>query len=414
MVDKPSGIIHIPRRYVIEEWGGTETVISQTSKALMNMGYECEIHTSLALSDRKFEEIYGVPVYRHSYSYTRLGLKKRNRLILDKRAGDLYSPGLFWAALTRKNVKIFHLHTMGRIGALTRLAAKIRKIPYVVSIHGGHFDLPKAELEKMLAPLRGSFNWGKPLDMLLGRDRVLAEANAIVCVNRAESEKMQAKFPGKPVIHLPNGVDLARFEQGDRHQFREAHRIGKDDFMVLAVGSFYAQKNQQFLLDAFINFKKKVFNAKMVFIGVVYDQDYFNELEAKIAAAGLTEDVVLIKNVKFDSPELPDAYAAADLFVLPSKYETFGIVVLEAWAARKPVLCAKVGGLADLMVDGDSGRFFDLESVADLTEKIHAVAADRELAEGLAAGGFRRVQEYSWENITAKLAELYERLSKND
>ncbi len=412
MVDDPSGIMHIPRRYVIEEWGGTETVISQTSKTLIKMGYNCEIHTSLALSNKKFEEIYGVPVYRHHYSYTRLGLKKRNKLILDKRAGDLYSPGLFWAALTRKNVKVFHLHTMGRIGALTRLAAKIRKIPYVVSIHGGHLDLPKAALDKMLAPLRGSFNWGKPLDMVLGRDRVLANADAIVCVNKAERDKMQERFPGKPVVHLPNGVDLERFEKGNRERFRNEHRIGKDDFMVLAVGSFYAQKNQQFLLDAFIRFKKKVFNAKLVFIGVVYDQEYYDELEAKVAEAGLTEDVVLIKNLKFDSPELPDAYAASDLFVLPSKYETFGIVVLEAWAAGKPVLCGKVGGLADLMLDEESGKFFDLDSVEDLTGKIHSIAADRALAEKLAAGGFRRVQEYSWENITAKLAELYERLSK--
>ena len=84
-------ILNIPRRFVKSEWGGTETVITETSKSLISMGYKAKIVTTQALSSKSNDTIYDIPVKRFPYSYTRLGLKNQNKLLLDKRGGNMYS-----------------------------------------------------------------------------------------------------------------------------------------------------------------------------------------------------------------------------------------------------------------------------------------------------------------------------------
>jgi len=94
--------------------------------------------------------------------------------------------------------------------------------------------------------------------------------------------------------------------------------------------------------------------------------------------------------------------------VFPSKYETFGIVALEAWAAQKPVICGKVGGLVSFIKDKENGLFFDVDSAQDLRQKIAMLLDDKDLAMRLAGNGLAEVQNYSWAKITEKLAAVYE------
>jgi alpha-maltose-1-phosphate synthase len=115
-------------------------------------------------------------------------------------------------------------------------------------------------------------------------------------------------------------------------------------------------------------------------------------------------------NLDFDSETLVNAYVASDLFVLPSLYEPFGIVVLEAWAAGKPVICSGVGGLKAFVHDQENGLIFDVNSQEDIVKKILQVLDDKDLAAKLAENGKKTAEEHSWQNITAKLIKLYEKL----
>jgi hypothetical protein len=92
-------IIQVPRRFVVSEWGGTETTILQTSRALQRAGHEAAIFTSLALSDQRREEIQGVPVRRFPYSYPFLGLTADDRRDMDKKGGNLLSLSLLLGLL---------------------------------------------------------------------------------------------------------------------------------------------------------------------------------------------------------------------------------------------------------------------------------------------------------------------------
>mgnify|MGYP001010545321 CR=1 FL=1 len=118
--------------------------------------------------------------------------------------------------------------------------------------------------------------------------------------------------------------------------------------------------------------------------------------------------VLFLPNLPYDSVDLADAYASADIFVLPSFYEPFGIVVLEAWAASCPVVCGRTGGLCDFGRDGENLRFTDPASSDALAGAVEELHQDKNLAAHLAQGGKETARTYSWETITGRLLELYD------
>jgi len=400
-------IIHVPRRFVQSEWGGTETVIIETSRELQKSGYLPEIFTSKALCKEKCETIFGVPVRRFSYIYARLGLKKANKLLLDKRGGNVLSFSFLFALLFCRDIKLVHLHTGGRLAACVRLVSKIRKFPYVISIHGGLLELPAKQLADLVAPMKRSFNWGKIFDLILRADKVEKDAAAIICVSENEYHLVSAKYPKKKVLYLENGVNMGHFSSGNAQNFRNHYDLN-DEKIILNVASFNPQKNQSALIDSFEKVLKKYPDYKLVLIGTLYDQEYYDSLIKK--AEKLKGSVIIIANLDFSSETLINAYAASDLFVLPSLYEPFGIVVLEAWAAGKPVICSGVGGLSAFVHDNENTLIFDANSSDDIAKKILKILDDKDLASRLADAGEETAEEYSWPNITAKLIKLYEKL----
>ena len=137
MSPPPRTIVHVPRRFTADEWGGTETVILETARQQQRESWHPVVVTSLALSDRRHEEIAGVPVHRHPYCYPYLGLTAADRAALDKKGGNLLSFSLLGRLLATPDVRLYHAHALKRLGAEVRTAARLRRKPYVVSLHGG-------------------------------------------------------------------------------------------------------------------------------------------------------------------------------------------------------------------------------------------------------------------------------------
>jgi len=405
-------IIQIPRRFVKESWGGTETVILETSKRLIKEGYDVEVRTSLALSDKKKETVYGIQVKRYPYFYTYLGLGKKKKMLLDKRGGNLFSFSLFFSLLFSKNVRAFHLHTMGRLGGIVRTVSKLRGIPYIVTIQGGFLNIPPKELEEMMSPAKELFNYGKPLGFIFGSRRVLRDANVITCLDQLERDLLQKKFPKQKVVFIPSGVSLDKFSSGNKTRFKEKYNISANERILLCVGSFYPQKNELLLVKAFKIVKMSMPDLKLILIGVVYDEKYMEQLRSEISSSGLSGSIIILTGVGFDNQDLVDAYSACDIFVLPSRYETFGIVILEAWAAGKPVVCGRVGGPIYFVKDRENGYFFDVNSAEDISQKITEVLRNKDFAEALAKNGSESVKKYSWEQIVREYIDLYEVISK--
>ena len=410
-------IIHVPRRFVAEEWGGTETVILEISRQQQRAGWQPEIFTSMALAKPRHETIGGVVVKRYPYCYPFFGLSAADKAALDKKGGNLLSLSLFNALRRAPDVRLFHAHALKRLGGEVRTAARWQKKPFVVSLHGGVFDVPTAELGTMLKPIENKIEWGKPFGALFGSRRVLDEADFVICVGQSEMEMAKKQLTHERIAYLPNGVDCAKFASADGSAFRTKHNIPSDAFLALNISRIDGQKNQLLLLEAFAKFRALQPKAFLILIGPETQPDYAQKLREFIAANHLGRCVKLLPGMRNDNPELLQAFHACDVFVLPSMHEPFGIVVLEAWSAGKPVIASHVGGLQALVRDGKTGFFIDpnaSEAAADLAAKLNRFAAAPELKNTIGTNGRREAKsKYDWTQIGQQLETLYQRAEEN-
>ena len=405
-------IVHVPRRFVAEEWGGTETVILEISRQQQRAGGRPVILTSMALATRREEEIGGVPVRRFSYSYPFLGLSRADRAAMDKKGGNLLSFSLFSSLLTQPEVRLFHAHALKRLGGEVRTAARLRRKPFVGSLHGGVFDVPAAEREQMLKPIANKPEWGKVFGALFGSRRILEDADQVICVGQSEMEKAKGQLGHDRIAYLPNGVDCAKFAVGDGAAFRARHAIPAGAFLVLNVSRLDAQKNQRLLLEAFARLLEAQPDAFLVLIGPETQPDYAAGLREFVAANGLARRVQILPGLRNDSPDLANAYHACDVFVLPSMHEPFGIVVLEAWSAGRPVIVSHVGGLKALVRDGETGLFISKAadaSAEDLAGQLRVLCGSPALRQKLGvAGREEALLRYDWTRIGQQLEQLYQ------
>ena len=97
---------------------------------------------------------------------------------MDKKGGNLLSLSLFTHLLRVPDVRLFHAHALKRLGGEVRTVARLRRKPLVVSLHGGVFDVPAAELDSMLRPIANKTEWGKPFGALFGSRRVLDDGRS--------------------------------------------------------------------------------------------------------------------------------------------------------------------------------------------------------------------------------------------
>ena len=402
-------IIHVPRRFTRDSWGGTETVVLETSKHQRRAGHDVRIVTTQALCGTAAEVIEGVPVSRTPHFYPYLGLSSGAREQLDRRAGNLFSFAMLRELHAAPNVDLFHLHTGKRLGGIVRTAARRRNVPYVVSLHGGVYDVPAQEAQSWTEPTQGAFEWGRALGWAVGSRRVLDDAAAILCLSAEEQQQVQAQHPGRRVELIPNGVDTARFRAGHGARFRAEHGIPADRQMVLTVGRIDPQKNQRLAVRAAARLRADGLDVHLVLIGPVTHDAYAAALRQEISERGLADRVSLVEGLEPGSPTLVDAYHAADVFLLPSLHEPFGIVLLEAWAAGCPVVAARVGGVPGFVRNGTDGLLFDTDDTPDAVRALAGVLVNQPFARKLGqAGRVKAGKTYDWSAVTARVEGIYE------
>jgi len=407
-------ILQIARRYVRSDWGGTENVVSNLTREILVRGHYTELWTSSALSQVGSETLEGVPTRRFDYLYPYFGLDAQARKRMDMKGGNMLSPGMLKELLLRSDFDIYHLHTGKRLGAQAAFAARLRNKPFVLTLHGGIFNVPEAEERDMLKAVHGSFEWGKLAGALLGSRRLIQDADAVLCVNPAEVEEIRSRYIGKLALHLPNGVDVRAFENGDGRRFKKNHGFRSEDRLVVCIGRIDHQKNQVALLNAFARLAEPGKHLHLVLIGPRTNNDYAEKLISQAARLGVEQKFHLLPPMPQGSEELADAYRSAAVFVVPSLHEPFGIVALEAWAAKRAVVAARVGGLAHFIDDGRNGLLFSHDEPDGLYLAMKAVLENRHLARRLGENGFAKARDqYGWDGIAERLLELYAQLIRS-
>ena len=391
-------IAHVVRRFTFAEWGGTESVVWNIAKQQKAQGLTPEILCTAALDKVGTEVIDGITIRRFPCFYPYFPMPEKDRLALDKKGGNPFSPELM-KALQKGKFDIFHIHAGGRLANYTLRLAKKISVPALMSLHGGSCAIPQQEMELMLKPLKHKFSYGGIVDRLCRmRKTPESQADVLLALSREEVEKLKKRYPEKQVELFPNGI-LHR-ELPEAGVFRKKYNIPDDKKLLLCISRIDYQKNQKILLELL----KKYDDTHLLLIGPVTAQWYLDEILTEAENADTKKRLTIIPGLPPDSIELLKALKAAYCFILPSRHEPFGIAALEALDAEVPLIASAVGGLKDFLVDGKNALLFEDNNAASLLEAYNKIEL---LRNDLIANGTTTAQEYNWQNIAEKLTDLY-------
>src|SRR3954468_9802465 len=194
-------IAHLLRKYNPAEWGGTDTVIHQLFDSLRREGADSIVycprlpanasngangHNGHAANGHTVRDPLaeaGCLVRRFNACVPVWGLSDEQRRQMIAVGGNLMSFELLHSLWTAPRLSIIHSHALGRVGGIGLTVARRRKIPFVVTVHGGVYDLPPGLKESFGAPDIQGWEWGKLFGFLLRARRVLDDADAIVTCN---------------------------------------------------------------------------------------------------------------------------------------------------------------------------------------------------------------------------------------
>jgi len=405
-------LVHVPRRFTQKSWGGTETVVMNSANYLKPFGYESTIYTSKALDKDANEKMGSVLIKRFNYFYPFLGLSKKQKRGFDAIGGNLFSFSLLLALFRNKNVDLIHLHTLKRMGAIVRTVARWKNIPYVITLHGGYFNISSDETAHREKQLKNGYEWGKILGWMLGSRKVMDDAAAIITLSQEEYDKAYEKY-GSKVHYLSNGVDIKTFSKGDGADFKRKYDISLSKKMILCSARIDTQKNQHLLLEAFSELCRVQDDLHLVLLGAVSDSDYFALLKTFIDNNLLNSKVTFIQDLTPKDQLLFDAYRGADMLVLPSRHEPFGMVILEAWSAGVPVVASLTGGIAKIITHSKNGLVFENGEMMQLYKNMESLLNNKTLREELIKNASMDVKKYDWKNIANNLDSIYGRVLKS-
>ena len=246
---------------------------------------------------------------------------------------------------------------------------------------------------------------------------ILTHANRIVAATLAERAQLEWLYKADPkkIVVIPPGVDVSHFYPIPIDEAKAFIGIESDEQMVLYVGRIEPLKGVDTLIQAMscINFGE-INSGKPILLTIIGgdpDVDPEDMSLEMVRLQKLCNDLFLGKMVIFlgkrGQDTLPYYYSAADVCVMPSHYESFGMVALEAMACGTPVVASQVGGLAFLVQDGITGYHVPDDDPSELCGRLKQLLSDHELRRTLGIQANSYAQEYAWDKITDQVVMLY-------
>jgi len=249
----------------------------------------------------------------------------------------------------------------------------------------------------------------EPAIRLQEETRIVADCDRIVAANVVERAELLRDYgaAASRIATIPCGVDTDLFAPSDRAAARA--RLALDGRPVLLwVGRVAPIKGLDTLLDAVARLSTSAGPARLLIVGGDADEPMSEHevfLRRRIERLGLRDSVCFVGPQPQDV--LPVYYAAADVTVLPSYYESFGMVALEAMACGSPVIASRVGGLVTTVRDGVTGFLVPDGDVEALAERIAALVADPDLRWRVGREGVRWAAQHRWACVAEAVCKEY-------
>ena len=371
-----------------EVGSGVTQVVYNISKELSKRGHEVKVYTSNALDVKRKMSNEGSSVIVDGIKVNFFPYKVHYYTFF-------LTPSMISAV--RRNLKefdIIHIHDLRAFQSIVvYYYARKYGVPYVLQVHG---SLPRIMAKQRLKWI---------YDFFFGY-RLLKDASKVIALSQIEAEQYKRMgVPEEKIAIIPNGIDLSEYANlPPKGCFKKKFGIKEEKKTVLYLGRIHKIKGIDILVRTFANVVKKLDDVRLVIVGP--DDGYLSELEALIKALKI-EDKVLITEPLYDRDKL-EAYVDADLYVLPSRYETFPMTILEAYACGKPVIASKLDGLKDLVINRKTGLLIAPGNAEQLAKSIFSVLNDHDKAEEMGLRGRQFMKEnFTITKVVNRLEDLY-------
>lgn len=303
----------------------------------------------------------------------------------------IYSPSIKeWLEKNINMYDVIHLHTFRSYqnNIICKIATKY-KVPYIIQAHGSVLPIfQKTFLKKIY-----DYKWGYDL---------LNHSKKVIAGTKAESEQyMKMKVEKNQIKIIPNAIDSSQFENLPKGNFRERYSINQSEKIILYLGRINRIKGIDLLLNSFIELNKQYNKLRLVLIGP--DDGFLSELMEKLNEMG---DRVVYTGLVSEEVKL-EAYADADVYVLPSIYDNFPITVLESLASATPVIVTNQCVIANIIKEVGIVVDYDTKS---LNEAIIDILCNDEVRLSLG----KKSKDFIKSNYTFEIiGKMFEDLYKN-
>ena len=371
--------------------GGMNVYVLQTAKELGHRGLQVDVFTRA--HDPRDEQVTElgpnarvIHLKAGPYRESKQGLYRHLPLFISRLLEYQETQGL------RYQLVHTHYWLSGLVG---RVLAQRRGTPLVSNFH------TLAELK-----LQARVGEREPQERLAGERGVIEAADALLASTRHEQEALIRTYRASvgQVTVIPCGVDTELFRPLDRAASKAALGLqGKR--VVLFVGRIEPLKGVDLLIRAVAQLDEQQ-AIRVLIVGGRPGQDQeirrLRDLAEALHIAPLVQFLGLVPQ-----EELPTYYNAADVCVLPSHYESFGLVALEAQACGVPVIASRVGGLPAVVRDGQTGYLIPWRCPEPFSERLEVLLHNELLRRTLGEAGRRHAQELSWRHVADQLEEVY-------
>ena len=299
---------------------------------------------------RRLAENNEVTVYTTDGFKKRLNVKKNQPLefenmnvyyfknLSNRLASKNFCLPLMFPRVVKKNLKkfdIIHMHTFRSfLGICIRRYAKIYDVPYIIQTHGSVLPLFQKQGLKRIFDLFFGYN-------------ILKDASKIIALNKMEARHYRKMGVAADKIEIvPNGIDLSEYNNlPKKGEFRKKYSIGHEEKLILYLGRIHKIKGVDLLINAFADLLTKMHDIDIKLAIVGPDDGFLSSLKLQTKNLGI-DDKVLFVGPLYGKGKL-EAYVDADVYVLPSRYETFPSTVLEASACGTPIIFTDRCGIAE-------------------------------------------------------------------
>jgi len=248
----------------------------------------------------------------------------------------------------------------------------------------------------------------EPASRIAAERAIATGADRIIVASEHERQSLVALYgaPAERIAVVPCGVDLDLFAPMDKEFARRRLGLRSTERIILFVGRIEPLKGIDILIDAAAQLHDDENFAVLIVGGDARAREQIEALRAQAAALGVDHHISFVGAVEHH--ELPLYYNAADVCVVPSHYESFGLVAVESMACGTPVVASRVGGLTTTIADGETGYLIPWRCAEPFVERLELLLDNDELRASFGRAGREAVERFRWSHVADAVAALYD------